>query len=165
MQFTTPEARLELMLLESKADDYCASDFEARFLNAGLPLEVTLRLRELWEKTCVVAGKVLRIGKIVLMELARFVDENPSLSIGVALGAGAGLLASFIPLLGPFLAPLCAALGIAIGAIQGARLDRVNAATNLTTSLPQEVIIVARKFFELFIAIFQAVSSDARTEK
>lgn len=160
MEMTVPEARLELILLESRVEDFGGADLDATFLSAGLPPEVTLRLRELWEATCTVGGKLYRIGKIVLMELVRFARENSHLAIGVALGAGAGVLVSLIPILGPILAPLVAVLGIGVGAVAGARMDRRNYSENGAIGIAQETIHIARKFFELFAAIFKAFSSE-----
>jgi hypothetical protein len=165
MKTTVPEARLELVLLESRVEDFNGADFDARFLNAGFPPEVTLRLRELWEATCTVGDKVLRIGKIILMELARFAQENQNLAMGVALGAGVGVLVSLVPILGPFLAPLAAAIGIGVGAVVGARMDRRKSSEKGVVGITEEAILIARKFFELFAAIFRAVSSEFKKEK
>lgn len=161
MEMTVPQARLELILLESKAEEFSSADLDATFLNAGLPPEVTLRLRGLWEATCTIGDKLRRIGKIVLMELVRFVRDNSHLAIGVALGAGAGVLVSLIPILGPILAPLVAALGVSVGAVAGARMDRRSYSKNGVVGVAQEVIDIARKFFELFAAIFRALSSES----
>lgn len=165
METTVPEARLELVLLESKVEDFSGADFDARFLNAGFPPEVTLRLRELWEATCKVGDKVLRIGKIILMELARFAQENHNLAMGVALGAGVGVLVSLVPILGPFLAPLATAVGVGAGAVVGARMDRRESSKRGAIGITEEAIFIARKFFELFAAIFRAVSSELKKEK
>ena len=162
MEMTVPEARLELILLESRVEDFSGAERDATFLNAGLPPEVTLRLRGLWDTTCTIGGKFYRIGKIILMELVRFARENSHLAIGVALGAGAGVLVSLIPILGPILAPLVAVLGVGVGAVAGARMDRQNYSENGTIGIAQEAILIAQKFFELLAAIFKAFSSEPK---
>jgi len=164
MVVSAAEARMELMVLESKAEYFGGPEFDATFTVAGLPPEVVLRLKELWETTCRIGAKMFRVGKVILMELARFVRENPNLSVGVALGAGVAALVALVPVLGPFLAPLAALLGVAIGSVAGSRLDRGEAASEGTVGMTQEAIIIARKFFELFAAIFSAVASEICTE-
>ena len=156
---------MELIVLESEAQDFDGPEFDATFINAGLPPEVVLRLRELLEVTCRIGEKMVCIGKVILMELARFARENPNLTVGVALGAGVGALVSMVPLLGPFLAPLATILGVATGVVAGSRLDREGAAFKGTVGIAQEAIVIARKFFELFASIFNAVSFEIRTEK
>lgn len=164
MVMTCAEARMELMLLESKAEDFGGPEFDATFTNAGLPPEVVLRLRELWEATCRIGEKVVRIGKVILMELARFVRDNPNLAVGVALGAGVGALVSMVPVLGPVIAPLATLLSVAIGAVAGSRLDRETVPSEGAVGIAQEAIVIARKFFELFASIFSAVSSEVEAE-
>ncbi len=70
------EARLELMVLQSKAEKFDGPEFDATFTNAGLPPEVLLRLKELLDATCHISAKVIRVGKVVLMELARFYTKH-----------------------------------------------------------------------------------------
>lgn len=164
MVMSGADARMEFMVLESRAENFGGPEFDATFTNAGLPPEVVLRLKELWEATCRIGEKILRVGKLILMELARFVRENPNLAVGVALGAGVGALVAMVPVLGPFLAPLAALLGVVIGSVAGSRLDRGAEASEGTVGIAQEAIIIARKFFELFAAIFSAVSTEMRTE-
>jgi len=157
-------ARMELMVLESRAENFGSPEFDAIFTNAGLPPEVVLRLKVLWGETCRIGDKILRIGKLVLIELARFVRENPNLAVGVALGAGIGALVAMVPVLGPFLAPLVALLGVAIGSIAGFRLDRGAGASEGAIGIAQETIMIARKFFELFAAILTTVSAGMKAE-
>lgn len=165
MAMSGAEARMEFMVLESKAENFGGPEFDATFTNAGLPPEVVLRLKELWESTCRIGEKVVRIGRVILMELARFARENSNLAVGVALGAGVGALVSMVPVLGPFLAPLAALLGVVIGTVAGSRLDQDAGASEGAVGIAQEAIIIARKFFELFAAIFSAVSAEIRTEQ
>lgn len=159
---TNAEARMELVLLESRAEDFGGPEFDAIFTNAGLPLEVVLRLRELWDATCRIGNKIVRIGKVILMELARFARENPNLAVGVALGAGIGALVSLVPVLGPILTPLATLLGVMVGAVAGSRLDRNAGSAGGAVGMAQEAIVIARKFFELFASIFSAVSSEVK---
>lgn len=160
MNISNAEAHLELALLDSKAQQLDRLDVFARFTNAGLPPEIILRLEELWETTKHVGNNIIRIGRIIIMEIMRFVKENPNLAIGVALGAAVGAITSLIPYLGQFLAPLSIAIGAAIGGVAGSRLDRGQKPGKGIVGISQEVIALAHKFFELFAAIFIALKNE-----
>jgi len=160
MNISPAEAHLELVLLDTKAQDLDRLDVVTRFTNAGLPPEIILRLEELWEVTRAVGKKVIHIGKIIIMEIIRFIEENPNLVIGVALGAAVGTLVSSVPFLGGMLTPLSAAIGAAFGGIVGSRVDRGQEPKDGIVGISQEVIILARKFFKLLVAVFLAVKTD-----
>jgi hypothetical protein len=73
------------------------------------------------------------------------------------------LIAS-IPFLGPLLAPIALPLGIAIGAIAGHRVDKaqggkMDGGMGLI-DIAQDVIEIARKFFQLFVDTLIAVSAE-----
>lgn len=157
MIITSPEALLELMLLNSKAQNLDRIDVFTYFTNAGLPLEIIFRLEELWEATKVIGSKIIHIGKIILLEIAHFFEENPNLAIGVALGAVVGALVSIIPFIGPLLAPLSIAIGALLGGIAGSRLDRNQKPEQGAMGIAQDIIVLARKFFEFLAAIFKAL--------
>ena len=160
MTISPSEALLELALLDSKALELDRLDIFTRLTNAGLPPEITLRLEELWEQTKVVGKKVINIGRIVIMEIIRFAEENPNLVIGVALGAAIGALVNLVPKLGPVLAPITMTLGAAMGGAVGSRVDRGQKPSHYTEAISQEVIILAKKFFELLTKIFNALKHD-----
>ena len=160
MAITSNEAKLELMLLESKSMDLDRLDVSTRFTNAGLPQEIILRLEELWEATKAVGKKIIHIGRIIILEIIRFIEENPNLVIGVALGAAVGALVGAVPYLGPMLAPLSIAIGSAFGGVVGSRVDRDQKPGDGIVGISQEAIILARKFFELLVAIFIAIKDD-----
>lgn len=160
MAISTAEARLELALLDSKAQDLDRLDVFTQFTNAGLPPEIMLRMEELWEKTKIIGNKIIHVGRIIILEIMRFIEENPNLAIGVALGAAVGAIVSLIPYLGPVLAPLSTVIGAAIGGFAGARLDRGQKPGKGVVGISQEVILLAKKFFELFAAIFMALKDD-----
>ena len=157
MIMSKAEAGVELTILDSKAQALDRVDTLTRFTNAGLPQEVVLRLQEVWDAREVIAGRVIHVGKIVFMEMNRFVDANPNLAFGVALGAAAGALTSLIPGIGPLIAPFAMAAGILIGALAGQALDRGTRATNPVMEVTQDLISLARKFFELLASIFNAL--------
>ena len=160
MALSSSEAKLELVLLDSKTQDIDRLDVITCFTNAGLPPEIILRLEELWEATKVIGEKIIHSGRIIILEIMRFIEENPNLVIGAALGAAVGALVSAVPYLGPSLAPLSAAIGGAFGGIVGSRVDRGHKPKDGIVGISQELIILARKFFELLAAIFIAVKDD-----
>lgn len=159
-----PQARLELALWQAEADSASSSDLYIRFRNFGLPPEVAIRLKELIEFVKPIGEKVISIGKIVVLKLLEFIDTHPHLAAGVALGAGLSTLISSIPLLGSILAPIALTLGIVTGAIAGHRADKANGARMNGSLGPldiaQDVIEIARAFFQLFVDTMKAVSND-----
>lgn len=165
MEISSAEAQLEIALLDSKAQDFDQLDVFTFFTNSGLPLEIIFRLEELWEATKVLGGKIIHIGKIILLEIARFIEQNPNLAIGVALGAAVGALVNLVPFLGPLLAPLSTAAGALLGGVVGSRLDRGQKPGHWAMEIAQDVIIVARKFFELLAAIFIALQEKYEAGK
>jgi hypothetical protein len=143
MKISSAEAQLELALLDSKAQDFDRLDVLTFYTNSGLPSEIIFRLEELWEATKVLGGKIIHIGKIIFLEIARFIEKNPNLTIGVALGAAAGALVNLVPFLGPLLAPFSIATGALAGGVVGSRLDRGQKPGNWAMEIAQDVIIVA----------------------
>ena len=153
MTMPTAEAQVELSILEANAQDLDRLDALTRFTNAGLPQEIVQRLNRLWEAREEIAGRVVHVGRIALSEINRFIDENPNLLIGAALGAAVTALVSFIPILGP----LALALGIVVGSLAGKRLDDGQKPGAGVIGIAQELILLARKFFQLLASIFNAL--------
>ena len=160
MSISANEARLELILFNSNVLGIDRVDVFTRFTNAGVPQEIIFRLGELWEQTKVIGEKIIHIGKIILLEILKFVEKNPNLAIGVALGAAIGALVSLVPFLGHTLAPLTMTVGAVLGGAVGSRLDRNKKPANLIEDIFQEAIILAKKFFELLASVFKALQDD-----
>lgn len=165
MTISPSEAQLELVLLNSKAQDLDRLDVFTCFTNAGLPSEIIFRLEELWEATKVIGGKIIQIGKIILLEIVRFIEENLNLAIGVAIGATVGALVGLVPFLGPLLAPLSIAIGALLGGVAGSRIDCSQKPGHWAMEITQDVIVLARKFFELLAAIFKALHDKYESGK
>lgn len=160
MAISVNEAKLELTLLNSNVLDLDHIDVITRFTNAGLPSEIIFRLEELWEKTKIVGGKIIHIGKIIIMEILKFIEKNPGLAIGVALGATIGALVNLVPYLGPLLSPITIAIGGLLGGAIGSRLDRGKKPVNWIEDISQEAIVLAKQFFKLLAAIFVALKNE-----
>lgn len=160
MPLTESEAKLKLSILNSNVIELDRMDAIAQLTNMGLPQEIITRIEDLWEKTKIVGGQVIHIGKVILAEIMKFVKENPHLAIGVAIGGAVGALISMIPFIGPFLAPLAAAISMLVGGIAGYRIDQGKEAKDGVIGVTQELIMMAKKFFELFGNIFNALRSE-----
>ena len=157
MTMSSTEAQTELGVLEARAKEQDRLDAFVRFTNAGLPQEIIRRLEALWDAREEIGGRVVHTGRIIFMEVNRFIDENPRLALGVALGAAVGALPAMIPWIGPALAPFALAAGVLIGATAGHRLDEGVRAKHGIIRVAQDIIEVARKFFELLARIFNAL--------
>jgi hypothetical protein len=160
MEYSVEDAKFKLLLLDAKAVNVDKIDLTVQLTNAGIAQEVITRIDELWEKTLKIGDEVVRIGQIIIVEIVKFVKENPHLSTGIALGAAVGALVSMIPFLGPLLAPLSTVIGMFIGAYAGAKLDRGDKVSKGTSRIPQEMILIAKKFFELFAQIFNSLKNE-----
>lgn len=159
-EFTPAQAKIEIALMDGKANSIDRTDVFVRFTNAGIPAEIIFRLEELWDATKLVGKKIVHIGRIVVLEIVRFIEENPKFAIGVALGAAVGSLTSLVPFVGYLLAPVSVAVGAFVGGIAGARLERGQKPGDGMVGFAQEVIILADKFFSLLASIFNALKQE-----
>ena len=158
-----PQANLKMALWQVDADAMSSSDLYVWLNDTGLPHEVSIRLHELATYTKKAANKVLLIGKILLIKIIEFVKAHPNLAIGAAVGVVVGILANSIPFVGPLLAPLATALGIPIGAIAGHRLDRGKEVSDGIIGIVQEIIEIAKDFFQLLIDVFNTIFCNVIT--
>lgn len=161
---TPPQARLELALWQAEADMANSSDLYIRLTEMGLPSEVAIRLNELLGVVKPIGEKMVSIGKIIVLKLIEFIEKHSNLATGIALGAAVSSLIAAIPFLGPILAPIALPLGIAVGAIAGHRVDKaqggkINGDLGFI-SIAQEVIEIARAFFQLFIDALMTISAE-----
>ncbi len=159
-----PQARLELALWQAEADMASSSDIYIRLTEKGLPSEVAIRLKELLEWAKPIGDKMISIGKIIVIKLIEFIEKHPNLATGIALGAAVSSLIAAIPFLGPILAPIALPLGITVGAIAGHRVDKaqdgkMNSGLGLI-DITQDVIEIARAFFQFFIETLTAISAE-----
>ena len=165
---TVPQ-KMALMTMESQVKQKTSLDFFNEFISMGLSQETVTALKEISMKTAKdIAGKVIEVGKIIVMKIIDFIKENSGLAIGMAIGGAVGALATFIPFIGPFLAPLTTGLGVAAGAIIGNHLgkakniddgiDKVGDIIDSPVStVIKNTIEIAKKFFNLLKEIFLAI--------
>jgi len=162
---TRAQAELELMLLNADVESIANGDLYLWLRENGLPSEVAIRLEGLIDQVVTVGNSVISIGKIVLMKIMEFVKAHPNLAIGIAVGAAIGALVSMVPFLGVYLAPIAMAVSTSIGAIACHRLDKIEQGQDVNTqagliAIGQDAIEIAKEFFQLLFAIFNAVFAE-----
>ena len=157
---TSTEAKLELMILNSQTNQLDWVDMATLLHSRGAPLELVTRMEDLWEKTKVIAGKVVNIGRVIIMKIWEFIKANPNMIIGAIIGAALGALVGLIPFIGPLLAPIAMTIGITIGVLQGHRLDKIAEGQHIQYSIIEDLITVAKRFFRLIADIFLALRDE-----
>lgn len=151
----SPEhALLELTLVNAETNSTKFDEVATALLNRGVAPEIVTRLAGLWDKTQVVAGEVIAVGRIVLAKVVEFIEANPAIAAGIAVGAAFAAFVAAVPFLGPLIAPFVTPAAIVAGGAVGANLQRGHD----SGSLPEGVVDLARKFFALLIAIFRGVA-------
>lgn len=157
----TIDQEMALMSMESKAKQATAVDIFNEFTKMGLSSEVVTALKEISIKTAKnIAGKVIEVGKIIIMQIIEFIKENPGLAIGAAIGGAIGALSFFIPFIGAFVGPIGTYLGAGIGGMIGNKIQNTNEGKLNSGGLAGEIenaMNVAKKFFQLLKDIFTAI--------
>ncbi len=153
---TSTEAKLELMILNSQTNQLDWVDMATLLHSRGAPLELVTRTEDLWEKTKIIAGKVVNIGRVIIMKIWEFIKANPHMIIGAILGAAFGALVGMIPFIGPLLAPIA----MTIGMLNGHRLDKIAEGQRVQYSIIEDLITVAKRFFRLIADIFLALRDE-----
>ena len=154
---TTADATFELFDLNSDVHNLEWVDIVTLLNNRGAKLELVTRMQELWEKTKIIAGEVVNIGRILVLKIWEFIKANPNLFLGVAIGAAIGALVGLIPFIGQILAPIAIAIGATVGALAGHRLDKIEGGETVTGSIFEDIITLAKRFFKLLADIFMAL--------
>jgi hypothetical protein len=161
------QAELELALMQAESDSMASSDLYLWLRECGLSPEIAVRLKELVNVTQRIGNKVVSIGKLIVMKLRDFIMAHKGLAIGTVLGAAIASLVAAIPLLGSLLAPLGGLLGLAI-AVTGHQSDKHPTGDDGGVSLldlPQNLIEIARAFFDLFIETLQNIMTELVSAK
>lgn len=153
---TPAQASMQLALLNSQTESLDKLDTFTKLVNLDIPQEIISRLEELWDKTKSVGGQIVHIGKLIANHLINFINENSHLSVGCALGVALSVLASSIPLIGALVGPILTLISTIYGALEGFRIDR----SGKVSGLSQELIAMAKKFFELLINVFRTIKGE-----
>jgi len=154
MQLNSEQGLFELTLINAESSKAEFDDVVIEGLKRGIPPELLTRLKEIWERTKVVAGEMIAIGKIIVMKIMEFLQANPKIAIGIAIGAAVSVLIGGIPLIGPILAPFALLISTLYGAGVGAAMQKGDYSGSPFTA----AIELANKFFELIGVIFNAVA-------
>jgi hypothetical protein len=154
---TKADATFELFDLNSEVHNLEWVDIVTLLNNRGAKLELVTRMQDLWEKTKIIAGEVVNVGRILVMKIWEFVKANPNMFLGIAIGAAIGALANMIPFVGQILAPIAIAIGATVGALAGHRLDKIEGGETVTGSMFEDIITLAKRFFKLLADIFMAL--------
>ncbi|MBI4028437.1 MAG: DUF2273 domain-containing protein [Verrucomicrobia bacterium] len=157
-QHLNPEqARLHLALLDAEARGTRREDLYAWLTNAGLPPDMVDALATLIDRTQYYAGKVIHVGRIILIKIVEFAKAHPNLAIGAAIGAAVACLVKWIPILGPILGMAA----IAVGAVCGHQIDKGQNCRDLNFfSVTENLIEIAREFLALFIEIWKGAAAE-----
>ena len=65
-----------------------------------------------------------------------------------------------IPFIGPLLAPLVTIVATVVGGVAGYRLDKGEEPRDGIIGITQELIVIAKKFFELFANILNTLQGE-----
>lgn len=154
------EAKLELMMLNSETYHLDWADMATLLYTRGARLELVTRMQELWEKTKIISGQIVHLGRILVMKIWEFIKNNANMVLGIAIGAAIGALAHLIPFVGSLLAPIAMAIGATLGALTGHRLDKIEGGETVTGSIFEDLITLAKRFFRLLADIFLALHDE-----
>ena len=152
--FSPEQGLFELSMLNAERAQNDFDDIMVEGLKRGIPAEILTRLKEIWDATQEIAGEVIAIGKIIVIEIINFLKANLTIAAGLVIGAAVSSLLLMIPFIGPLLHPLVTLLTTLYGAGVGAAMQKGDHSASPLTA----AIALADKFFELFVIIMKAVS-------
>ncbi|WP_295404438.1 hypothetical protein [uncultured Thiocystis sp.] len=159
-RMTGTEAKLELMILNADTQALEWTDMATLLHGRGASLELVTRMQDLWEKTKVVGGVLVNIGRVIVLKIWEFMRANSNMVLGTVLGAALGALVNLIPWIGPLLAPIAMTIGITLGMLHGHRLDKLAEGQQVSYSIIEDLITAAKRFFQLFADIFLALRDE-----
>lgn len=136
---TKADATFELFDLNSATQNLEWVDIVTMLNNRGAKLELVTRMQDLWEKTKIIAGEVVNVGRILVMKIWEFIKANPNMFLGIAIGA---------------------AIGATMGALAGHRLDKIEGGETVTSSMFEDIITLAKHFFQFIADIFMALKDS-----
>jgi ElaB/YqjD/DUF883 family membrane-anchored ribosome-binding protein len=169
----TAQGKMELLVLQAKAEQINEADFIADLVNKGLGADVIARLQILSEKVAYIGDQIIKVGKIILMKLWEFIKENPFMSIGIAIGVAltalTSLIVGWIPFLGPILTGITALVIIPTTISMGMSLDKliekIKHEERLGDTPLEQLYEGAIKLFSLLGDIFKSVKNELKESK
>lgn len=165
---TTAQGKMELLILQAKAEQVNEADFISELVNKGLSGEIIAKLQILFSQVQYIGKQIINVGKIILMKLWEFIEENPLLSITIALGfalvALLSLMVGWIPGIGPMIVGILGLIIIPRGIYIGASLDKIwikiKNGEQLGDSFIEETLEISKKFMTLLVEIFKSVKNE-----
>lgn len=158
---TQTDALVELTLLSQEVTEEERDNFFIKVLNSDLPMEVVTRLTTLWDVTKEVGGRIIYLGRIIVVEIMKFIAKFPHLTVGMAIGAAIHTLLAATPFVGPILAPLVAVISAAIGF----RLDTGKPISDnlegVVVDTFTDIIAMAKTFLQWFIDVLRMAIANA----
>jgi hypothetical protein len=156
------EAITKLLALQAETKNFDKVDMMTYFTKEGVPLEVTTRMDYLWDFKTEFSDNVVNVGKIIVIKLLEFIEKNPYMTIGIAIGIGLGSLAAMIPFIGQIVAPIIATITAIYGGLKGNRMDKIIRGEYVANSLMDDGITSAKQFWTLFADIMNALFLEPR---
>ena len=147
---TADEALLDVSMMNAEVTDKSFTDVFIELSEKGLPTEIITRLEGIWNKTRIIAGEIIQIGKIIVLKIIEFIRENSGLAIGLAIGVAISALIGMIPHFGPYLQDVTEPLILALSALSGVQFDT-------GSSMFDAAMTLAKNFLKLFADIFNAI--------
>lgn len=138
---------------EARSRGRSRREFVERLIELGVPKELAYRIGELWNYTRQVGGKIVKVGRLLLVHITEFVEMHPHAVSGMVLGAALSVLVSQIPGIGPLLAPIVALLGIPAGGLIGAKIDSKTQSDGKYERIAEQLVRMAHDFFKMLIQI------------
>jgi hypothetical protein len=170
---TKGQAKVNLVVTESKVNEFDTIDFFTYLVSKGVPKEIVSRLEDLKDLTFTIGKQVIHFGKIILFKLMEFIEENPRLSLGIIIGAGIATLISMlvnvIPFIGQILSPIVFAvtawIGISYFALIGHRQDKKTKGENVGNSIGEDVITLFETGWKFIVDIFKALKDEIKLKQ
>ncbi len=137
------KGHLELMLLNSRAVESTEDEFFSRLHRRSMPKGLENEFRRMWNETRVCGGQLIHIGRVILEELAGFVESHPYDDSGESMAAGVAAMLEQIPFLEPILGSSAKALAhCGYGKDHFARSDKEELMAQARTSLKQFAVVM-----------------------
>lgn len=102
---------IELCLPEAEADSKNPSEWLEWLRAKGVPDTVIFRLARLTRRLIRIGKRVIQAGRIILAKLCDFIEVQPGLAIGAALGTALDFVTAHVPLIGHMLTPTLVVVG------------------------------------------------------
>ncbi len=94
---TSEEARLDISILNGEVKYSSFTDIFIELSGKGLPTEIITRIESIWNKTKIIAGEMIQIGKIIVIKIIEFMRANSGLVLGLVMGVAISTLIGMTP--------------------------------------------------------------------